>query len=381
MRSKENQSRISQAKRIVIKVGSSILADPEGGLYQRVFRQLARSFAELAGDQGLEVLLVSSGAIACGMKKLNFTKRPTMIAELQACAASGQATLMQAYEKTFSSRKLMTAQLLLTRDDLQNRQRYINVKHTLNTLLKHKVVPIINENDTVSIDEIKVGDNDTLAAYVASLVEADLLILLTDCDGLHTADPRRDPAAVRLSVIKDIDTKTRAMASGTSWETRVGGMATKIEAARIAGRYGIATVVADGNENKAVLKIMAGKDIGTLFLPSQKALKARKHWIGFTVKAAGQVILDEGAVQAIVERRKSLLASGIQGVQGAFKIGDPVDLVDAQGTVVARGLTTYSAAELEKIKGCKSNQIEKILGYRYDDAVIHRDDMVILDES
>ncbi len=370
---------LKKLKRIVIKIGSSVLADPEGGLQDKVFKGLARTFVQLREREKLQLVLVSSGSIACGMKKLGFKKRPHAIAELQACAASGQASLVQTYEKIFARHGLHTAQVLLTQEDLQNRKRYINTKHTLGELLRRGVVPIVNENDTVSVDEIKVGDNDTLAAVVASLIEADLLLLLTDCDGLHTGDPRHDPAAERVHVVKDIDTKTQAMAQGSSWETRVGGMTTKIEAARIAGRSGIPTIIADGNDAKAPLKAIKGEDIGTLFLPSEQGLKARKHWIGFTLKAAGKIVLDRGAADAVVKGRKSLLASGIKQVEGAFKIGDPVDIVTSRGKVLARGLVAYSAAELDKIKGCKSSEIEKILGYRYADEVIHRDDMVMLD--
>lgn len=378
---KKRQIQLTKANRIVIKIGSSVLADPEGGLKDKPFRSLAPAFVRLMQEKNVQLVLVSSGAIAFGMKKLGFKRRPPAISDLQACAASGQASLVQAYEKAFSAKNLHTAQILLTQEDLQNRHRYLNTKHTIHALLERGVVPIVNENDTVSVDEIKVGDNDTLSALVASLVEADMLIMLTDCDGLHTGDPRHDPEAKRISVVEDIDVKTESVAKGASWETRVGGMLTKLSAARIAGRSGIATVIADGNDPKSPMKILSGKDVGTLFLPSKKGLRARKHWIGFTLKAAGQLVLDKGAVTAIVKGRKSLLATGIKKVNGNFRIGDPVDLITARGRILARGLTAYSAAELEKIKGCKSNEIETILGYRYADEVIHQDDMTILDET
>lgn len=370
--------KLQKIRRLVVKIGSSVLADPHGGLQDRAFRALARSFVRLVEEHQVELILVSSGAIACGMKKLGFSKRPHVIAELQACAASGQASLMQAYEKTFARHRLMTAQLLVTRDDLENRRRYINTKHTINELLKRRVIPIVNENDTVAVHEIKVGDNDTLAAFIASLTEADLLLLLTDCDGLHTGDPRHDPQAKRVRIVEDIDQKTVAMAQGASWETRVGGMATKLEAARIAGRYGIPTVIADGHDAKSPLKVIAGEDTGTLFLPSAKGLQARKHWIAFTLKTAGELVLDSGAVEALLKKNRSLLASGIKEVRGRFKIGDPVELITPRGKAIARGLVAYSADELERIKGCKSGEIEKILGYRYTDEVIHRDDLVLI---
>lgn len=273
---------LKSVKRIVVKVGSSILADPEGGLQDEAFRSLARSFVKLVDAEKFELILVSSGSIACGMKKLGFATRPHLISELQACAASGQSSLMQAYEKAFAKRKLMVAQLLLTRDDLQNRRRYLNVKHTLNELLKRGVIPIVNENDTVAVEEIKVGDNDTLAAYVASLSEADLLMLLTDCDGLHTGDPRHDNSATRVSVVTDIDQQTLAMARGAAWETRVGGMLTKLEAARIAGQSGVPTVIADGSDARTPDRVLKGQDCGTLFIPSQSRSASHEKLVSTT---------------------------------------------------------------------------------------------------
>lgn len=376
--SQERASILKKSRRVVVKIGSSVLADPDGGLQEKAFDALARAFVRLVKQEKIELILVSSGSIACGMKKLGFKRRPRSIAELQACAASGQATLIQSYERTFAKKGLMCAQLLVTRDDLGERRRYLNIKHTINELLKHKAIPILNENDTVAVDEIKVGDNDTLAAYVASLVEADLLLLLTDCDGLHTADPRHDPKAERVSIVSDIDQKTTAMARGASWETRVGGMTTKVEAARIAGQSGIPTVIANGHNPKVAHEVLQGKDVGTLFIPSKKGMQARKHWIAFTLKAKGQLVLDKGAVDALIKRKRSLLASGLKAVKGTFKRGDPVDLVTVRGRVIARGLVVYNSVELEKILGCKSDQIEKILGYRYADEVVHRDDMVMI---
>jgi glutamate 5-kinase len=368
---------LKKARRIVIKVGSSLLADPEGGLQDKAFSRLARSFVALKAGQKLEVVLVSSGAVACGMKKMGFKKRPHAIAELQACAAVGQSSLIQAYEKAFAKKALHAAQVLLTRDDLENRRRYLNAKHTLNKLLEKNIIPIVNENDTVAVEEIKVGDNDTLAAFVSSLVDADLLILLTDCDGLYTGDPHNDKQAKRIALVENIDRKTTKMAAGTSWETRIGGMQTKVEAARMAGRVGIPTVIADGNVTSVVEKIVKGEDKGTLFLPS-KSLKARKHWIAFASKTKGRLTLDAGAVDALVKKKRSLLATGIKLVKGNFSNGDAVDVLNHRGKLVARGLSTYSSEELEQIKGCKSQEIEKILGYRYGDAVINRDDLVIV---
>ncbi len=369
-----------KTRRVVIKIGSSVLADPEGGLLDKSFRQVARSLVHLLGGKNLQLVLVSSGAIACGMKKLGFKKRPHMIAALQACAAAGQTTLMHAYERAFAAHNLPTAQILLTRDDLENRRRYLNAKHTLQELLKRKVIPIVNENDTVVVEEIKFGDNDTLAAHVATLIEADLLLLLTDCNGLFSSDPRVDKKAERIPLVRDIDQKTAAMATGVKDETRIGGMETKLDAARLAGRYGIPTVIADGTENKVMENLFAGADGGTLFLPSEQGLRARKHWIAYTLKANGQIVLDKGATQAIREQNKSLLATGIAEVRGKFGIGDPVDLVAPDGKIIARGLVSYNAEELEKIKGRKSSEIEKILGYRYTDEVIHRDDLTPLEE-
>lgn len=371
---------IKKARRVVIKVGSSVLADPSGGLIEKSFRALARSLVHLIEDRKLQLVLVSSGAIACGIKKLGFKCRPHTITTLQACAAAGQPALMHAYERAFASHGLKTAQVLITQDDLGHRRRYINAKHTLYELLKRKVVPIINENDTVVVDEIKVGDNDTLAAHVATMIEADLLLMLTDCNGLFTGDPRVDPKAQRIPVVQNVDRATTNMASGPLYKTRIGGMETKLAAARLAGRYGTPTVIADGTEPKTLNRLFDGADCGTLFLPSEQGLKARKHWIAYTLKPAGCLVLDSGAARAIAGQGKSLLATGITEVRGKFDIGDPVDLIDSKDELIARGLVSYNSDELSRIKGCKSSEIEKILGYRYADEVIHRDDLAQMED-
>ncbi len=368
---------MSGARRVVLKLGSSILADPHGGLLDPVFRSLARHCAALL-EHRRQIVIVSSGAIASGMQQLGYTRRPRSTGALQACAATGQPFLMRSYERAFAKHGIHTAQVLLTHDGLVDRKRFIHAKHTLHALLKHRVIPIVNENDTIAVDEIRVGDNDTLAAYVASLIDADLLVLLTDCNGLYTSNPQIHAKAKRIPLVRNIDKETSGTVKDTDKVTRVGGMATKLIAARIAGHSGIPTLIADGTKPRTIASLFAGKDLGTLFLPSRQALRSRKHWLAFHVKPTGALVLDAGACRAIRRHRTSLLAKGITKVVGKFAIGAPVDLCTETGDVFARGLVSYNADELRKIQGCHSSEISQILGYRYADEVIDREELVLL---
>jgi glutamate 5-kinase len=366
-----------KAKRLVVKVGSSILASVEKGLHHDVFSHLAEEISELK-RKGYEIVLVSSGAVAAGMEKLGYKTRPQSIMHKQATAAVGQSRLMNVYENHFSRHQQMVAQVLLTRDDLSHRRRFLNARNTLLTLLDLGILPIINENDTVVVDEIKVGDNDNLSALITNVVEADLLIILTDIDGIYDADPRRNPHAQRLSLINDVDLDTTNVAEDTLNEMSVGGMVSKIQAARKASHFGVPTVVASGTEEGILWRILKGEEVGTLILPKGEILSSRKHWIAYNLKPRGNLVVDEGAKKAVVQKGKSLLPSGIVEVHGPFDRGDSVSCLGPRGKEFARGLVNYSASELKKIRGLRTDQIEPTLGYRYSDEVIHRDDLVVL---
>ncbi|MCJ7747282.1 MAG: glutamate 5-kinase [Desulfobacterales bacterium] len=366
-----------KARRIVVKVGSSILASIERGLHHEVFSQLAKEISELK-RQGYEIVLVSSGAIAAGMEKLGYKTRPQSVTQKQATAAVGQSRLMNIYESCFSRHQQMVAQILLTHDDLSHRRRFLNARNTLLTLLELGIIPIINENDTVVVDEIKVGDNDNLSALVTNLIEADLLIILTNIDGLCDGDPRLNPNARCIPLVEDIDVDMGKIVGGTKSAMSVGGMVSKIQAAKKASRFGIPTAIASGTRKEVLHQILRGKEIGTLILPKATTLSSRKHWIAFNLNPKGDIILDDGAKKAIVQRGKSLLPSGVVKVRGEFDRGDSVSCLGPRGKEFARGLVNYSASELERIKGLKTEQIEKVLGYKYSDEVIHRDDLVVL---
>lgn len=369
---------LKNIRRIVIKIGSSILSSPERGLRNEVFSKLAREISSLK-SQGYELAIVSSGAIAAGMGKLGLKNKPISITQKQATAAVGQTRLMNIYEKFFSKYKKMVAQILLTHDDLSHRRRFLNARNTMLNLLELGIIPIINENDTVVVDEIKFGDNDNLSALITNLIEADLLIILTDIEGIFTTDPRIDPKAKFIPIIEDIDAlQSGIIASDTKSICSIGGMLSKVEAAQKASRFGIPTIIARGTKKDVLKQIVGGEEVGTLILPKKVALTSRKHWIAFNLKPKGDLFVDEGAKKAIVQRGKSLLPSGIVKIRGSFERGDSVSLIGPRGKEFAKGLVNYNYEELEKIKGLKSDQIEKNLGYKYSDEVIHRDDLVIL---
>ena len=364
-------------KRIVVKVGSSILASVEKGLHYEAFSHLTKEISDLK-RQGYEIVLVSSGAIAAGMEKLGYKTRPQAITQKQATAAVGQTRLMNIYENYFSRYQQMVAQVLLTHDDLSHRRRFLNARNTLLTLLELGIIPIINENDTVVVDEIKFGDNDNLSALITNLVGADLLIILTDIEGLCDSDPRVNPNARCIPLVENIDVNMEGIIGETKSEMSVGGMISKIQAAKKASRFGIPTVVARGTKDGILHQILKGKEIGTLILSTGEALSSRKHWIAFNPKPKGDIIVDDGAKKAILQRGKSLLPSGVVKIKGIFDRGDLVSCLGPRGKEFARGLVNYSATELEKIKGHRSDQIESTLGYKYSDEVIHRDDLVVL---
>ena len=369
------QRQLQNSKRIVVKVGTSTITHPSGKLNLERIVTLVREI--VAAAKGREVLLVTSGAIGIGSARLGLTHKPTTIPAKQAAAAVGQGLLMQIYEKFFTEQGKIVAQILLTRADLGDRQRYLNAKNALDTLFSYEVIPIVNENDTVAVDEIKIGDNDTLAANITALIGADLLVILSDVEGLYTADPRLDPAAKKIDVIEEITPEIEQLAGQAGSTFGTGGMQTKLAAARIATKSGAAMAIVHGGREGNLAKVLSGQCPGTIFLP-QEPLAGRKMWLAFNPPVCGKVIVDEGAEDALRERGKSLLPSGIVGCEGEFSAGDLVSICGSAGREFARGLVNYDASELKKIKGLKSNQIEAVLGYRGYDEAIHRDNLVLL---
>jgi glutamate 5-kinase len=368
----------SKSRRIVIKVGSAVLTSSEQGLDQDRIERLASDISSIMG-QGREVVLVSSGAIAAGLAKLGLRKTKSMPLSLkQAAAAIGQSGLMWMYEKTFGTHGKKVAQVLLTREDLSNRTRFLNARNTLQTLLDYGVIPIINENDTVSVDEIKFGDNDNLSSMVVHLTDADLLIVLSDIDGLYTADPKIDASAKLIPVVEKITAEMEPSAGDAHTSLGTGGMRSKLMTAKKVGAFGAPMVILNGKKNGVLQALFEGAAVGTLFLPKPEKQDSRKHWIAYTVCSNGRVMVDDGALEALMNKGKSLLPGGIARVEGSFKVGDCVTCVDRSGNAFARGLVKYSSADLDRIKGLKTSQIESVLGHKDYDEVIHRDDLVIL---
>jgi len=369
------RERFKNIRKVVVKVGTSVLTsgdDLDIGYIQR----LAGEIAELR-RRGTDIILVSSGAISAGMGQLSLKTRPRSIPQLQAAAAVGQNRLMHNYQVAFEQHGLTIAQILLTADDLKDRQRYLNARNTLLTLWGYGIIPIVNENDSVATEEIRVGDNDSLSAQVANLIDADLLIILSDIDGLLSGDPRKCPDASLISTVSEITLQIERFAGKAGREYAIGGMKTKIQAAKIVTSSGEMMVIANGRKD-SLIDILEGKQIGTLFLPQGDRMSCRKRWIAFTLEKKGSLIADEGAINAIVGRGKSLLPSGIVDVQGKFKTGEAVGIEDRSGKEIARGLVNYSSDEVKMILGKKSYQIEDILGYCYYEEVIHRDNLVVL---
>lgn len=367
---------IRQAKSVVIKVGSSLVTDGGHGVDQKALANWAKQIAELK-KEGIKVVLVSSGAIAEGMKRLGWKVRPKALNELQAAAAVGQMGLAQAYEVAFEAHQIQTAQILLTHDDLSHRTRYLNSRSTIRTLLNQHVVPIINENDTVTIDEIKLGDNDTLGALVTNLIEADLLIILTDQNGLYDSDPRHNPNAQFIAQIAASHPDLESMAGGAGSSVGTGGMYTKVLAARRAASSGAATYIANGHAENVLLRLLAGEQQGTLFTPDDNRLSARQQWLSGQLQLAGKVTIDQGAVQALIGQHSSLLPVGCVAVNGHFERGALVAVCDCSGAEVARGLINYNDREITKLLQQPSQAIEQLLGYVAEEELIHRDNMVL----
>ncbi|MGB8991347.1 MAG: glutamate 5-kinase [Desulfobaccales bacterium] len=373
------QAYLSKTRRVVLKLGSAVLTAPDGlnqPLIQRLVGEIGRL---LSGER--EFIIVSSGAIAAGCRKLGLESRPTGIPQAQAVAAAGQSTLILTYEEAFAEFGLKVAQILLTHDDLESRHRFLNARNTLLTLLQWRVVPIINENDTVVTDELKFGDNDNLAALICNLAGADLLILLTDTDGLYDKDPREHPDARLIHLVETIDAGIEKAAGKRPGTLGRGGMVSKLSAAKKAGAAGLPTLIANGLTPGILGKIFAGEEVGTLFLPQEQKLSSRQYWLAYNVTPKGAILVDYGAREALVNRNKSLLPAGILEVFGGFRKGDAVHLMDADGKPFAVGLTNYSAREITRIKGRQSQEISQTLGgpKGYDE-VIHRDNLVIFPE-
>lgn len=368
---------VGGAHRLVVKVGSALVTRDGAGVDREAIARWAAEMAELRRS-GREVLLVSSGAIAEGMQRLGWRKRPRSMHELQAAAAVGQMGLAQTYESCFREHGLQTAQILLTHADLADRQRYLNARSTLRTLLELGVIPVINENDTVVTDEIKFGDNDTLAALVTNLIEADVLIILTDQAGLYTADPRKDTSAELVREAKAGDPSLERMAGGAATQLSRGGMITKIRAAARAARSGADTVIASGREPRVLTRLAAGEAIGSLLRAAHEPLAARKQWMADHVQLSGRLYLDAGAAKALRVEGKSLLPVGVHAVEGDFERGAVVACIDPEGWEIARGLINYGSNEARRILGKSSRDIERILGYVEETELIHRDNLVLL---
>ncbi len=368
---------LTQCKRIVVKVGSSLVTNQGAGLDTRALGNWAHQIATLI-ERGHEVVLVSSGAIAEGMQRLGWKQRPSAVHELQAAAAVGQMGLVQAYETCFRDHGRHAAQVLLTHADLADRERYLNARSTLRTLLTLGVIPIINENDTVVTDEIKFGDNDTLGALVTNLIDGDALIILTDQSGLYTADPRKDPAATLVSEAQAGDAQLETMAGGAGSHIGRGGMITKILAAKRAARSGAHTVIASGHEPDVLVRLLQGESIGTLLVAPTLSLAARKQWLAGHLQVAGKLVLDDGAIMALRGKGTSLLPIGVVSVFGEFERGAVVACVSEDGSDIARGLINYNADEARRIARHPSQEIEALLGYGGDAEIIHRDNLVLL---
>lgn len=367
---------ICHAKLLVVKVGSSLVTAEGKGIDQFALNNWATQIAQVK-QQGCHVILVSSGAIAEGMKRLGWRKRPQAVNELQAAAAVGQMGLAQAYEQAFAYHHIHTAQILLTHDDLSHRTRYLNARSTLKTLLDKGIVPIINENDTVTIDEIKLGDNDTLGALVTNLVDADALLILTDQQGLYDQDPRQNPNAQFIHQISATHPKLEQMAGGAGTGVGTGGMYTKVLAAKRAARSGAYTVVASGKEPKIIPRLLAGEAVGTLFTSEHSQINARKQWLLNHIQISGSVVIDQGAQQALLYKHGSLLPVGCLKVHGHFQRGELIAILNQEGKEIARGLSNYSSQETEKIVQTPTVQISHKLGYRYEEELVHRDNMVL----
>lgn len=375
----DRKALFDRCRRLVVKVGSALLTASRG-LNLVMVHRLSDQIAELQG-RGCHVVIVSSGAVASGAKKVGLSERPRTIPHKQAAAAVGQSVLMQAWEEAFNKYDLLVAQLLLTSEGLVHRHRYLNARNTLETLLDWKIIPVINENDTVVVDEIKFGDNDQLSAAIAGLIGADLVINLTDTEGLYDCDPRTNPSANLIPVVHRIDRKLSACATPISGAVGTGGMLSKVNAAKKCLALGIPMIIAPGRERDILLKLFEGAPLGTLFLPRRRIYHGKKIWLANLRKPSGELVLDEGAVVALRRGGKSLLPIGIREVRGNFGIGSPVRCLDEAGNTVGMGLSNYQSVEIDRIRGHRSEDIESIIGYKHSDEVIHRNNFVLAEES
>lgn len=364
---------LSTLKLVAVKVGTSVLASQTHPLERQAVKNMACQICALM-DRGIKVVLISSGAIGAGMNLLGLKTRPKALQKLQAAAAIGQSQLMKTYDEDFKACGKIVAQVLLTREDLEDRRRYLNAKNTIFTILDYGAIPIINENDTVSVEEIRFGDNDTLASLVANLVGADLLIILSDVDGLRRYHGKTEI----IDIVEEITPDIERLARGTDKEESVGGMVTKIKAAKVVTDSGTPLIIANGRREDVLIKIVDCKEVGTLFIPKLNKMAAKKRWIAFSTRSKGWIVVDSGAKQALFERKKSLLPSGIIDVEGEFEAGDIISIKDDKGKEFARGLVNYSSQEVQRIKGTRSQGIEARLGYKYYDEVIHRDNLAIV---
>lgn len=371
------RTNLSEAKRIVLKVGTSTLTHSTGKLNFFRIEKLVRQLSDLA-NQGKEVILVTSGAVGAGMDRLGLKEKPKTIPEKQAAAAVGQGILMHTYEKLFGEYGQTVAQVLLTREDSVKHKRYINSRNTLLTLLKMGVIPVINENDAVAIDELKIGDNDTLSAMVANIVDADVLIILSDIDGVYSDNPQKNPNAQLIHEIDDITPEIEALAGGAGSLRGTGGMQTKIQAAKIAVNSGVTMLIASGWQDGIIREIFDGTKVGTIFLAKHNRLQTRKGWLAFGARIHGAVTVDDGCETAITKRGSSLLSAGITAVEGSFEHGNTIRLLSPNGREIGRGITNYSSEELKKIMGYHTDRICDILGSKTYDEVVHRDNMVLL---
>lgn len=368
---------LSKTKRIVIKIGSNVLST-DRGVRRSFFTDLAKQVASLR-RKGIEVVIVSSGAIAVALNNFNESTKPKSIADKQAYAALGQPQLMKQYMAAFGKHKISVGQILLTHANLQNRNQFLNARHALMALIKRGIVPIVNENDSVAVDEIQFGDNDRLSSFVTHLVEADLLIILSHVDGLYDRDPARHDGARLVQKVQHIDDFVRSFVFTGPSAKGAGGMASKLEAAQFCMHLGIPVFITSGFQKDCVLNLWKkASPMGTLFLPEKDSLTARQRWISKILKPRGEIVIDAGAVKALEERKRSLLASGVREVKGRFDQGDCVEVQTVRGRVVAQGLSNYSSFELQKIKGLKSSQFEKHLGYKLADEAVHKDNLVLL---
>lgn len=378
MNNEASREALKKAKRIVIKVGTSTITYANGKRNFSQIDRLAREISDLQ-NQGKEMILVTSGAVAVGVDRMGLPGKPKTIPGKQAAAAVGQGVLMHTYEKFFADYGQIVAQVLITKTEAIDRHRYTNTRNTFMELMRQRVIPIVNENDVVALDELKIGDNDNMSALVAGIVDADLVIILSDVDGLYTANPQTHPDAVIVPEVAEITPEIEASAGGIGSARGTGGMATKIQAAKAATSSGIHLVIASGTEKNAITRVLQGEELGTLFVSRENRLQFRKRWLAFGAKIAGSIVVDDGCAKAIRKAGGcSILPAGVFAVQGEFLPGSTVSVIDKDAHELARGLVHYSSAELEQIKGCNSGEIANILGHKNFDEVIHRDDLVIL---